>query len=564
MKKYLKRKRSRGNKNKTDFNQKKFNNPRNKKENKTKIEILNELRKYKDLDKQRQEEIANLKNELSQNRKEIKILNQNQIEMKEKYDQNQIKNKEEIEKMKEKYDQNQIKNKEEIEKMKEKYDEKSYTSFTKYIKEITERYENCNKNTKIKKNFKDDIVDNEITENLLKEIKKINLKEDKYNEPEEKYKNLENFKFKFGQQITNEKLINFIKASVEYINCSYKKKDKKTIKDFFCNKVYKYIYNNLSKKGIRNDLTRDCLITFFFKKKFNKFEYSDSLFLFNKVSEIPLKEIEVGNIKLNKKFLIKAINQPIIINNYIKVCEKYVEDFDSNYYTTYKIIEVLKNHINKMKIYFGELHYSICGLTVSTGDIIINIRFLNGIYSNYNLIKEECLACIFLTILHELAHILTRILKGKKRFQNQFICSVDLNKKKIRGINLKEISFIPIDNNENEIIEEFEKIMGELNMVIDLKAINDNNIFNESGDYFDYNIFYTKSYCQITKEEARYFLNLENFNVNEKDYRKNLENLYNKRRIGITQTAFPIKQNRILFINSIIKGKCAKFYLNKN
>ena len=535
MKKYLKRKRSRGNKNKTDFNQKKFNNPRNKKEDKTKIEILNELREYKELDKKRQEEIANLKNELSQNRKEIKILNQNQI-----------------------------KNKEEIEKMKEKYDEKSYTSFTKYIKEITERYENCNKNTKIKKNFKDDIIDNEITENLLKEIKKINLKEDKYNEPEEKYKNLENFKFKFGQQITNEKLINFIKASVEYINCSYKKKDKKTIKDFFCNKVHKYIYNNLSKKGIRNDLTRDCLITFFFKKKFNKFEYSDSLFLFNKVSEIPLKEIEVGNIKLNKKFLIKAINQPIIINNYIKVCEKYVEDFDSNYYTTYKIIEVLKNHINKMKIYFGELHYSICGLTVSTGDIIINIRFLNGIYSNYNLIKEECLACIFLTILHELAHILTRILKGKKRFQNQFICSVDLNKKKIRGINLKEISFIPIDNNENEIIEEFEKIMGELNMVIDLKAINDNNIFNESGDYFDYNIFYTKSYCQITKEEARYFLNLENFNVNEKDYRKNLENLYNKRRIGITQTAFPIKQNRILFINSIIKGKCAKFYLNKN
>lgn len=178
-----------------------------------------------------------------------------------------------------------------------------------------------------------------ITENLLKEIEKIDLKEDKYNEPEEKYKNLKNFKFKFGVRITNEKLLNFIKASVEYINCSCTKEDKKTIKEFFCNKVNKYIYNNLSKKGIRNDVTGDYLIRFFFKKKFNEFEWADSLFLFNKVSEIPLKEIVVGNIKLNKKFLIKAINQKIIINNYIKVCEEYVDNFVSHNYTTDQIMK---------------------------------------------------------------------------------------------------------------------------------------------------------------------------------------------------------------------------------
>jgi hypothetical protein len=190
-----------------------------------------------------------------------------------------------------------------------------------------------------------------------------------------------------------------------------------------------------------------------------------------------------------------------------------------------------------MNIYFAELYENICGFTIYTGDVVINAKYLNGIYSDSSPIKFECLACIFLTILHELAHCLTRILKKLNQNKNQFSRSVDLNSNKnIEEIDIKSGKSFKFYE-KNEVTTKFSNIMEELNK--DFKKdkedkieksnieVNDNS-FNESGSFFDLNMFYNKIYEEITEEEAKYFLTLENYNIKESKFKSYLKKLYKR------------------------------------
>ena len=429
------------------------------------------------------------------------------------------------------------------------------------LKDTYEQYQLNYYKIKNKKNDDDNINGIKIAEYIINEINKINTESDGANEDEytKKYKNLENYAFKFGDEICNDKLKDYIKNAVEYVNCRCNKNEKKAIKNFFL-KVKDYILDNFSKKGIRDKVMRDMLITYFFKKKFVKFEVVDSLFLFKNVSNIPLYKIQVENIILNKDFLKNAIKKKIIINNYLKVCEKYINYFDTEKYTVNKISNILKSHINKMNIYFAELDNHICGFTIYTGDIVINGRYLNGIYSESSKFKFECLACIFLTILHELAHCLTRILKRKNNyFQNQFSRSIDINNDTIKQIKIKSVEYNI--SKENEVTNNFNNIIEELNNLFEEKNLDtdDDNKINESGNYFDLNMFYNKYYKEITKDEAMFFLNLKNYDVEEKDYKINLTNLYYKR--NENKESYCLKStNENYKILSI--GKCARDFRN--
>ena len=430
-----------------------------------------------------------------------------------------------------------------------------------FLDNIKKEYEKKNKIKYKKYNFEN--KERDIANNIINEINKIDI-ESAYNKNKsnEIYENIKNTEFKFGEEISNYELNNFIKNAVNYINFSCTKKEKKGIKKFFGQKVNQYIINNFSKKGIRDKVMRDMLISYFFKKRFIKFDWADSLFLFENVSNVPLNEIQVNKIKLNKEFLKEAINKKIIINNYLKVCEKYVNEFDSTLYTVNQLSKILEKHIDKMNIYFAELPKNICGLTIYTGDIIISAKYLNGIYSNSSTIKLECLACIFLTILHELAHCLTRIIKGKKNKQNPFSNSVDLNDKKIRQIKIEPVNSY-MSGEENKITKNFSDIMKELNNNFKKKNIIDKKKINESGSYFDLNMFYNKKYREITKNEAEYFLNLENYKVNEKKYKENLKNLFDKRK-NVNQMGVRFKQTDSLIDDSLSIGKCAREYRNSN
>ena len=292
---------------------------------------------------------------------------------------------------------------------------------------------------------------------IIKEINKLfetndeNVENTKQNS-NKIYKKLENIEFIFGEPIDEHKLIEFIKNAVKYIKCSYTEIEKNAIKTFF-EIIKSNIYYNLKKKGIRDIVMRDLLITYFYKKKYEKFSLRDS--------NVPLYEIKVDEIKFNKDFLINAVRTKIIFDYYLKVCENYIDNFKINDFKNNLVKKSLIDHIKKMNIYFAELHEKICEFTIYTVDVIINAKYLNGIYSDDNPIKYECLACIFLTILYELAHCLTRILKKLNKNTNQFSLSVDLDS----NINIKKIE-IPsgyYENYEENDVPIFDGIMNQLN-----------------------------------------------------------------------------------------------------
>ena len=80
---------------------------------------------------------------------------------------------------------------------------------------------------------------------------------------------------------------------------------------------------------------------------------------------------------------------------------------------------------------------------------------------------------------------------------------------------------------------------------------------NKSGTYFDSYMFYNENYDLIRKDEAEYFLKLENYNVSEDKYINNLETLFNNRK-NKNIKGYIFKQKKS--IKSMIIGRCAWRY----
>ena len=212
-------------------------------------------------------------------------------------------------------------------------------------------------------------------------------------------------------------------------------------------------------------------------------------------------------------------------------------------------------------IYFGELPEDICGLTLNTGDVIINGRYLNSIYSKNGILNKKISLCaIFLVLLHEMSHILTRKVKetcDKETASNSFIESEDLD-----SINTKSFKFIRpqrLDNifplGENKIMNEYEEI--NKNYKKNIGSSHNTSIkkekkkLNESGQYFDYHFYHSKKYTQITKDEADFFMNLQNYNLSETEYYEALKSLYSRR--NKNQKGYLFKRNNLVISLPILR-----------
>ena len=457
----------------------------------------------------------------------------------------------------------------------EKLTEENNNAFSKlYKEEIIELYENSQNKSKSKiqnnnqNNFETKNKNNsKFANEIITELNKIDTLN--INKQKSLYKDVKKIKFKFGAKINNNKLKKFIINAVKHVNSYCKLNQKYAIKKFFCEMVKDNIIKNLSTEKIGNDVIKDLLLAYFKNKNFGKIEKIDSLFLFDKVSNIPLIEIVVENYELNKDFLKNAMNKKIIINNYIKVCQLYVQNYNKNEYDEEELSKILSTHIDKMNIYFGELLSDICGISIHSGDIIINAKFLNGIYSECSPINLQCLAAIFLTILHELAHILVRILNDLLLNKN-YSKSVDLNTEKNNEENIIELQepdkLYKSKDEEEKIRITIENIMEKLNKNFKTTKTNkDNkeNQFNESRNFFDNNLFYNKNYNIITRSEAQFFLNLGNYDCDEPIYKSKLENLY-KIRLNKREKGFRLKVRKSNLEKAITIGKCARFFFRNN
>ena len=427
------------------------------------------------------------------------------------------------------------------------------------IKAFSKRWKNLNKK---KKNF------NTLGSRLIKIIDKLDEKQPKKkNEILDKKK----FSFPFGVDIDENQLTGFLEKIVDFINENYSVKVRRALKGYFKDsKIETNIRLIDNKKEIVSTLKTDMIISLLLEKDKEELSSLSAPILCNKISEIPLNEITIrekkDNIIFNKNFLKKAVKTKIIRDIYDKVCNKYVSNY-SNYYID--ITQTLVNHIDRMKIYFGELPEDICGLTLYSGDVIINAKYLNWIYSNNknsNLSKKQAVCSIFLTLLREFSHILVRLVKSminnrnKNININQFEESEDLipgsaPNSILKGYNIKGTTNI-FAGKKNQIVDEFNKLIDKYNKISGKKTFKKNTKkgMNEHGDFFDYNLFGIKSYFELTQKESDYFLNLKNFeNTNIQDYYKKLKNVYNLRKSN--SRAFPFKSTNFQPY-AISFGKC--------
>ena len=352
----------------------------------------------------------------------------------------------------------------------------------------------------------------------------------------------EDFEFPFGEEIGEKDLSNFINEIINFINNNYSVEVRRKLKNYFeCDKIAKNI-KLISDQGIRSTLKKDMIISLLLEENKNELTSLSAPILCNKISEIPLKAIKLKKkgkqITLDKTYLENAVRTKIISNIYQKVCLEYVNGYK---FSQDVMINKLCAHIKKMKIFFGELPEDICGLTLYTGDVIINAKYLNLIYleekkNDFN--KEQAICSIFLTLLHELAHILMRLMNSEinnDTFKNAFNESEDLAPilDPAQILSNYKIQTLPVSflGRKNKIIAQFNKIIDDYGKIVNKKkhARKKKTGLNESGKFFDYNLFGIESYFDLTKKESNFFLNLKNFNQSEGNYYKNLKNIYNMR-----------------------------------
>lgn len=356
-----------------------------------------------------------------------------------------------------------------------------------------------------------------------------------------------NFSFPFGNDIDESQLKKFLEKIVNFINENYPTNVKSALKDYFNNrKIRENIRMITDEGGIVSALKKDMIISLLLEKNKNILTSLSSPILCNTISEIPLNEIMIEEKKdkiiLNKDFLKRAVETKIIRNIYDKVCKKYVKNYD-NYNYDIDIIQTLTNHIDDMNIYFGQLPEDICGLTLYSGDVIINAKYLNWIYSedkDINSRKKQAVCSIFLTLLHEFSHILVRLVKSmisdKKVTINQFEASEDqsITRAPNSGMKNYKIKIIPniFAGKKNKIIDEFGILINKYNNITGKKTSTKNKKtgINESGRFFDLHFYGIESYCDLTKEESDFFLNLNNFEKKGiKNYYQELKDVYNMR-----------------------------------
>jgi hypothetical protein len=410
---------------------------------------------------------------------------------------------------------------------------------------------------------------------ILSLLNSLEINENANNEEIQK----KDFTFIFGEEIDQNKLLSFLEKIIPSINESYPDNVKLALKNFFNNKTIieniKIMSNN---NGIISTLKKDIFINLLLEKNKKNLSNVNSLILCNMISLVPLQEISIKDgeniIIFDKNFLINAVNTEVISNIYCEVCAQYINAFDDKI----DVKEQLKEHINGMNIFFGELPENVCALTLYTGDVIVNGKYLNLIYSeekNNNIIKKQGVCVVFLSILHEFNHIITRKIKLLTKditSVNTFIESEDLasvDESNFENITLKEFKQV-FNSNENKISKEFKAIIADYNANINSNVKTNStpneekktNKFNESGDFFDFKLFHTKYYSDITESESNFFLNLENFTLTNKEYYERLKAVYKERETNNNQIGYRFKYNSAQSY-TVNFGRCLFSFRNK-
>ena len=318
---------------------------------------------------------------------------------------------------------------------------------------------------------------------LIKDMKKT---DDKYSFPF----------LKFNQSLNDKEFMEIIKNSINYfsgkMSNDYVEKIKTRLLEYE-NEIKGLFLND----KLIKDILENALITILTNEEADIKEQDNnfSLLTINSISKCPLIKLPFkyndNSIDINKKNIIEIALSYIPFLSYKNTLSKFTNKKIDGESLNYSIV----NYINSHEFYFVNLKDDLNAITIHTGDIFINVKYLREYFENINnndnnlIIREK----IILVILHELNHGLIRTIDTEK-YSNYLINSKRKNKKKnmkirYKGLTKGEFYQLPID---------------------------------ETGNNFDYLLYAGYYFEYLDTVISKFFLNITKYD-NKKIYAEELE-----------------------------------------
>ena len=375
-----------------------------------------------------------------------------------------------------------------------------------------------NLNDKEKKNIFE-IIKNNISQTEEKKAKELG--ENLYNSLISLKKNdisVDMPKLPFSQSLSDSKFIDLINESI-----SYCESDKNFAQISEIIKLFTKEENNIKELFLRPKLIKDIMQNALLSVLVNPFEIKQ---INNNISYLSLKNISYQplvnipctynniNYDLNKKTIIENTTSKIPLECFHKNMKNFIDNYKLK---KEELKNIITKYINEHNFYFIPLKEDLQGVTIHTGDIFINLKYIREYFDKNinNNIKIVIREKIILIIFHELNHGLTREIDDSKK-QNF------LKNSKVKG-NKSRLTFKSVFKNAKYYLP-----------------------MNESGNAFDF-IFYNEFYVnQIDICIAELYLNIKKFKT-FKNYKEELEKLLEKLNENETESVF--KFRKTLFTN---------------
>ena len=350
--------------------------------------------------------------------------------------------------------------------------------------------------------------------NKLKELLNNLSKNKKKNNKKKKSKNHDEINdiiyVEIGNKISNEQFIRSVTASIKNIENIWKKKE---ILEF--KKDLNLDYINIDSEDPLSYLKKDIILDLLLQDHYNPKNKEIRILKIKNCSKVPLKKgIIFVNPTNNKQFIFdknfiknKILNNIGIINSYYFTIQKFTKIKQIEFKVLKKkIIDMIDN----TNIYFCDLPFDIYGVTISNGDIYIRGDFLQEalISDSKNTEKKKkihatAICKIYLTLLKEFAYKLQYIIRKENEDEEKWMGNFFIPSEQCDFDKTSIFYFDNYDEAENVEIKEKDKEM------------NINEIFNESGNYFDINLYLGNILYEIIEKTYQFFLfeDCTNYNI---------------------------------------------------
>lgn len=294
----------------------------------------------------------------------------------------------------------------------------------------------------------------------------------------------------FGKYLDDLDFLDLVKNALNYACYSQSNELLNYMKDKF-SEIEKYTQNIFMCPNILKDIKKNGILSIISGETFKEKKEGVNLLKINNSTITPLIKLEFSrdnkNYDLDKEELYNILTSKVLLKFYKDNFADFIPNFIHKIKNDEEIKQYMKYYLDHYNFYFCDLPSNTMAITIYTGNIYLKSIYLKEYFLNINneiinqddsiIIREK----IILNIKHEMNHALLRIIDDEKK-ENFFLKSKNSNSK-----------------NKYVVFQE------KLN-----KNIFHNYPVDESGVCFDYKLYRGYYFDNLFKNEANFFLDIQN------------------------------------------------------